>query len=289
MACIWQFPLENTNKNTATVTTNSNNNNNDDDEYFNHLQPKKIKNDNNVSTSKYSPMLVVIDFDHTLAVYDRQNDITLYENDGESIPSLYLRPFVYDFLDYMKSINKHNVLILWTTGTHSYIRFVLLLGNIAQYFDRILSREHCTESKSHYGISKSHAYLINKFPEYNGMRSIIIDDRALINGVNSGYDEMICLKPFTVQVVKRCLKNFDNDKISRKEIYGDTTLLNTIFYLQNKYFDYYNNSKNYDNLSSLSIIPYVITINEKNNELIIIKNDCVNTAVNRFIMFSITL
>ena len=236
-----------------------------------------------VRDSSLAPVLFVIDFDNTLAVYDEM--YILDNNSTNNLPSTYTRPFMYEFLDYIKSVNTNNVIIMWTAGTDIYIKQNLLLLNIAQYFDKILSRVHCYESKEkHNGKCKSHAYLISLFPNYKRMRSILIDNLAHKNGSGTGYSEILSIKPYTLLDVAKTygafgipssniedvelfliskgtrgtikMKKYNDYNIwmgkeneNRKKIRNgwqcDTTLFNLIMHLQNRFFKIYLQNGNF--------------------------------------------
>lgn len=172
------------------------------------------------------PTIFIIDFDHTLAVFDNEHEIT----------SVYTRPFMVEFLEYLKKINRNNILILWTRGQRVYInRCVLLLG-IGNYFDHILSRDECKISFKKYKCYKSFRFIIDYFPKYTNMRSFLIDNLAYRNGggckekeeeddyVNY-YFKLISVKPFTIEDVK----NKDGTRT-------DSTLLNLMLYLNTNFF-----------------------------------------------------
>ena len=213
--------------------------------------------------SHLSPVLFVIDFDHTLALYD--DDYWLDDNASGKLRSVYSRPFLYQFLDFLKSVNRNNVLILWTAGTDSYIKQNLLLLNIAQYFTHVLSREHCIESEKIFGVKKSHQYLVRKFPRYSNVLSVLIDNYAISNGSGSGYCKLISIKPFNVSDIvnawgafgispvnicniKKFLKTKGRSGTTKtykakncknnNNNYGDTALLNTMEYLQKEFFSF---------------------------------------------------
>ena len=290
----------NNNNNNSRKKDNDNNNNgyydaaNDDeddnnDDFFQTYLKGYVKD------SSLAPVLFVIDFDNTLAVYDEM--YVLSDNSTNKLPSTYTRPFMYEFLDFIKSVNTNNVIVMWTAGTDMYIKQNLLLLNIAQYFDNVLSRNHCDESQKNYnGKIKSHEYLISRFPKYKRMRSILIDNWGYKNGSDTGYSEIISVKPYTLFDVAKtfgafgvplsnvedvelfftskgvegmikenekknniwdekkkrknvwwcasCNNNNNNSSISSKRYRGgDTTLLNLIIHLQNKFFNIYDAQK----------------------------------------------
>lgn len=269
-----------------------NSNKNDNGEFFQDYLKGYVKD------SPLAPVLFVIDFDNTLAVFDEM--YILDSNSTNKLPSTYTRPFMYEFLDFIKSVNTNNVIIMWTAGTDLYIKQNLLLLDIAQYFDNVLSRNHCRESEKKYGgKSKSHEYLVARFPKYKRMRSILIDNLAFQNGSDTGYSEIISVKPFTLWDVAKTFGvfgvslsnvedlelfftskgvegtirqdedetklyvwmgkqkeknkgndwrrdniNYNNSKrqmrgIDNTHSTGDTTLLNLIIHLQNKFFSIY--------------------------------------------------
>ena len=279
-----------------------------------------------VKDSPLAPVLFVIDFDNTLAVFDEM--YVLDNNSTNKLPSTYTRPFMYEFLDFIKSVNTNNVIVMWTAGTDLYIKQNLLLLNITQYFDNVLSRNHCRESEKKYdGKSKSHEYLVSLFPKYKRMRSILIDNLAFKNGSDSGYSEIISVKPFTLfdvaktfgvfgispsnignvelfftsKGVKGTIKKEKSDKgkkyiwigkKKRRNIWqcgkknsnnrssnsinnnskyrgGDTTLLNLILYLQNKFFNIYDEKK----------IRFLNSSYQYNNKSIIKNNNNNNTPI----------
>ena len=185
--------------------------------------------DNLIVHSHLSPVLFVIDFDQTLAVFDSD-----YEFDDGKLQSFYTRPFLYQFLDYLKSVNKNNVLVLWTAGSDFYIKHALLLLNIAQYFDHVMSREHCDKSREVFGLKKCHKYFLSLFPQYSKMRSIIIDNYAWTNSARSGFTCLISVKPFNIS---------DVAKIYKTNIVDDSTLLNVILFLQKSIFKEYSKNK----------------------------------------------
>ena len=247
-----------------------------------------------VTDSQLAPVLFVIDFDNTLGVYDE-----LYILDSFStnkLPSTYTRPFLYEFLDYIKSVNINNILILWTAGTNSYIKQNLLLMNIAHYFDKVLSRKHCEDSNQRYGKSKSHAHLVSLFPQYKRMKSIIIDNFAKENGGDTGYSITLSVKPFTLIEIAETYGAFGvppsliGDTIlflmskgnagtikkqsSEKSLIqrlGDTTLLNLISYLQENVFDVYKERNFLVESKNDNLLINVQVLNLKNNYFSIAK------------------
>ena len=220
----------------------------------------------------YSPVIFILDFDHTLAYYDMKRllDIDFIDN----LPKLYQRPFLFEFLNYISNVNKHNVIILWTAGTKSYIYKGLILSNIAHFFHHILYFDDCVESENKYGVKKSHSYLIDKFPQYTDLRSVFVDNWAMTNaGKSSSYSYIYSVKPFTPRKVvesygafnkpPHLINNIDlfiktkglrDSKIRKKENkdffkpeYGDTVLLALINRLDYEVFggDKYINNNNY--------------------------------------------
>ena len=249
---------------TTTTTADHNNHTNHDsgvDEYnADFSQIDYYQNHLSFIESSLSPILCVLDFDHTLAVYDEH--YILDEDVTDHLPSVYTRPFLYQLLDYLKSVNKNNVIILWTAGANSYIQQNLLLLNICQYFDHVLSRKHCHESRDKFNVRKSYQYLVETFPQYKNMRSVIIDNYAWCNSANTGYNKTISVKPFTIEDVVKSFGAFNvnpcdigdldsfieskgktgkeiNTRHRTSETYlGDTTLLNLIQYLQKYFFNF---------------------------------------------------
>lgn len=238
-----------------------------------------------VKESPFAPVLFVIDFDNTLAVYDEM--YVLDNTSTNKLPSTYTRPFMYEFLDFIKTVNTNNVVIMWTAGTDLYIKQNLLLLNIAQYFDKVLSREHCNESKKEYdGKCKSHAYLVSRFPKYKRMRSILVDNLAYKNGADTGYSEILSIRPYNLWDVMGTYGAFGvspsniadakqfllskgtrgtftskrargQNRIQRGKVRnncrGDTALLRLIYRLQKRFFPIYDEKRN-DGLSkNLSI------------------------------------
>lgn len=168
--------------------------------------------------SSLSPNIFVIDFDHTLAVYD--GDRTIISED--QLPSVYTRPFMIEFLQYLKKINKNNILILWTRAKRLYINKMVLLLGIANYFDHILSREDCKKSYKKYGCYKSFRYIVNNFAKYSNMRSFLIDNLAYKNGGGEDdYFRLLSLKPYILDEVENG---------------SDSTLLNLMLYLDKEFF-----------------------------------------------------
>ena len=218
----------------------------------------------NLDESPLSPVLFILDFDQTLCVYDEYHYTT--RNVTDQLPSVYTRPFLYSFLNYIKKINTNNVVILWTAGVKRYIYRMLLLLDMTQYFEHILHRDHCDASRSRYKLRKSYKYLISLFPKYKHMRSILIDDQGSRNGLNSGYSRIINLKPYKIRHVVRTFGAFNvrpehitdvkeflryrgqrgvsvhhNSSSSRRNNskrsnYGDTALLSCLEYLRNNVF-----------------------------------------------------
>ena len=214
------------------VIINSNNNNN------NSSSNNKNNNKYKMNYTKLCPYLFVIDFDKTLAFYDSHREV-------DNSKSIYTRPFLYEFLDYIKSKNK-NIIILWTAGTLQYINEKVLLLNLTQYFNHILHKSHCDQSKKETGVKKSYKYLKNKFPEYQHYRAILIDDYAVYNSYsnddnvnlyNENYFKIITVKPFDHKDVYFYYGN----KYSNSNT-GDSTLLNLIIYLEETLFNFYNDS-----------------------------------------------
>ena len=234
---------------------------------------KIINNNNNIITFKndnfsnrLSPVLFVLDFDKTLAVYDSDGKL----DPNAEFPSVYTRPFLYEFLDYIKSVNKNNIIILWTAGTFDYISRMLLLLNISQYFHHILFRNHCKESQKRTGYQKSYKYLINLFPIYKHLRAILIDDLANWNvdryNDKINYFRIISVKPFNIKDVQRFFFKSTTTS-SSNNIRGDTTLLNVINYLDKKLF-FSNNDDDICNVNSrgedVKIIKYKLYLDCKN-------------------------
>ena len=211
--------------------------------------------------SHLSPLLVVLDFDHTLAVTD--TEFVLERDLSGKFRSIYTRPFLYPFLDFIKSVNKNNVIILWTAGTKFYINYALLLLNIAHYFDHVLSREDCDRSKRDFGMKKSHQFLVEQFPQYRNMRSVIVDNYARHNSRNTGFSKVISIKPFNFSDIVRGVGAFEIPPVhicdvdafmkskgedgfskdhyfllddSHNPYYGDTALLNLIKYMNGEFF-----------------------------------------------------
>ena len=192
------------------------------------LPPRKsnIQYDDNfvqysLNYSNYlSPSIFIIDFDNTLAFYDEKLELDISDN----LPSIYTRPYMFQFLQFLKIVNKTNVIILWTRGTREYINRCLLLLKIANYFDHILSRIECNQSREKYGCFKSFNYIKELYPQYSNMRSFLVDDRAIENGggpKKSSYYKLICVKPFTIIDIQNTT---------------DTTLFNVMLYLDKSFF-----------------------------------------------------
>ena len=200
---IWHYPSANINHN--------------DEEDTSGKQEMQYEdyNINSKRYSKLSPSIFVIDFDNTLAVYDKNIQL----DDHKTFASVYTRPYMYEFLQYLKKINKHNTIILWTRGEKRYIQKSVLLLDMANYFNHILSRDDCRTSKKKYGCYKSFRYIKDLFPTYSNMRSFLIDDKADENG--DYYFQLITVKPFII-----------NDIF----IGTDSTLLNLMLYLDKEYF-----------------------------------------------------
>ena len=247
-----------------TIVTGYGNTNNDDDDDDDEDDEDFTQTDyyqhNLQNSSRLSPLLVVLDFDHTLAVSDLK--YFLDKNALGIFPSIYTRPFLYNFLDFIKSVNKNNILILWTAGTEFYINHALLLLDIAQYFDHVLSRKHCDESKQNFGKKKSYQFLAEKFPQYCNMRSVIVDNFGIHNSARTGFSQVISIKPFNLTDIIRGLGAFNVHPINISDesefimskgklgfskdfyflidtespYYGDTTLLNLIKYMNREFF-----------------------------------------------------
>lgn len=152
----------------------------------------------------HSPVLFVVDFDNTLAVYDMKKLLQIDFMDN--LPSVYTRPFLHNFLTYIRSVNRHNILILWTAGTQSYIHRALILCDIAHYFHHILTYSDCKESQIKYGLMKAYRYIIEKYPQYSDMRSVIIDNFAMRNATHrttneKTYSKIYSVLPYTIRTV----------------------------------------------------------------------------------------
>ena len=163
------------------------------------------------------PNIFIIDFDHTLAVYDSDRTLDPF---GKSA-SVYTRPFMVEFLQYLKVINKNNILILWSRGKQYYISKMLLLLGICNYFNHILTRHDCNNSYRKYGCYKSFKYIVDKYPRYMNMRSFLIDDLALKNG-GDDYFKLVSVKPFNLTDIEAGL---------------DSTLLNVMLFLDQSFFN----------------------------------------------------
>ena len=259
---MWKYPI----LFNSTNHDNNNNNNNNNNSSNNNIVMINSKSNNKckINLNKLCPYLFVIDFDRTLAFYDLYKEI-------DSSKSIYTRPFLYEFLDYIKSRNK-NIVILWTAGTLEYINESILLLNLTQYFNHILHRDHCNQSKKETGVRKSYKYLKNLFPEYQYYRAILIDDYAVYNSYsnddNETYFKIITVKPFDYKdVYFYC--NKDNSSST-----GDSTLLNLIVYLEKTFFNFSND--NNDNLYSTQFYNLFLDLNgelsiSKDNNLYITK------------------
>ena len=210
------------------------------------------------------PILFVIDFDHTLAVYD--SELLLEDNRAEGeedFASLYTRPFMFQFLNFIKKVNKNNVIILWTKGQKMYIQRAVLILGIANFFDHILSRKDCERSKMKYNMYKSMEYINELFPDYSKMTSVLIDDYAFINGsgkpkykLKSSYSELIKVEPYLIENVLQ---------------FNDNVLLNLMLYLDSEYFfssELFHSAKN--------SIYNVITLGEDKKSLVLTKKSDVS-------------
>ena len=253
------YKIENNNNSNA-VNNNRDTNNNDDedDEDEDDFTQSDYFQLDCRAYSHLSPLLVVLDFDHTLAVTDVE--FALERDVSGKFRSIYARPFLYNFLDFIKSVNKNNVLILWTAGMEFYINHALLLLNIAQYFDHVLSRKQCDESKKDFGKKKSHRYLIRKFPQYRSMRSIIVDNFALHNSARSGYSAVISIKPFNFSDIVRGLGGFNVSPFCISDVYeflkskgerGKSTIADTGTMINSSY-----QLPNYGDTALLNLIRY---------------------------------
>ena len=248
---MWTYPSLINNNNRVKIITPINNNNNN-----------IIFNNDNFS-NRLSPVLFVLDFDKTLAVYDSDGKL----DPNAEFPSVYTRPFLYEFLDYIKSVTKNNIIILWTAGMFDYISRMLLLLNISQYFHHILFKNHCKESQKRTGYQKSYKYLINLFPIYKYLRSILIDDLANWNvdkyNDKINYFRIISVKPFNIKDVRRF---FFKSTTSSNNIREDTTLLNVINYLDKKLFFSNNDDDDICNVNKedVKIIKYKLYLDCKN-------------------------
>lgn len=177
--------------------------------------------------SYLSPNIFVIDFDHTLAVYDGNQEVTAESTRDDQLPSVYARPFMFEFLQFLKRVNRNNILILWTRAKKLYISKIVLLLGIGNYFDHILSRSDCKNSYKTYGCHKSFHYILDKYPNYTNMRSFLIDNLAYKNGTkeddsSTGYFRLLSVKPFV-------LPDAENG--------SDSTLLNLMLYLDRNFFE----------------------------------------------------
>ena len=232
------------------------------------LTNEKIKkNDTDVMRARArigqpgKPILFVIDFDHTLAVYDSELQLEDRAEGEEDFASLYTRPFMFQFLNFIKKVNKNNVIILWTKGQKMYIQRAVLILGIANFFDHILSREDCDLSKKKYNMYKSMEYINELFPDYRNMTSVLIDDYAFINGsgkpkyqLKSSYSELIKVEPYLIENVLQ---------------FNDNVLLNLMLYLDSEYFfssELFHSAKN-------SIYNVLTLGNDKKSLALIKKSD----------------
>lgn len=133
---------------------------------------------------------------------------------------VYTRPFLYQFLHYVRCVNKHNILIMWTAATRPYIYQNLLLCNIGHYFHHILTFSDCNESESKYGAKKAYSYVIDKYPQYANMRSVIIDDLAVRNtrSDQKTYSRIYSLLPYTLRTVVQTYGAFNVDPIFIRDV-----------------------------------------------------------------------
>ena len=162
----------------------------------------------------FSPVLFVLDFDHTIAYHDSRRllDIDFMDNNTR----LYTRPFLRCLLNYVRCVNKHNVLILWTAGAESYIQRMLVLCDIAPYFHHVLTYQHCRESQDRYGTKKAYAYLKCRYPEYADLRSVLVDNLAVTNAVGGEdgetYTYIYSVEPFTPRKIVQSYGAFHIDQ-----------------------------------------------------------------------------
>ena len=268
---MWKYPENNNNSSSSSSSSCSSSSS------YNTI----INNLNDINCKKLSPYLFVVDFDETLAFYDSYHKL-------DKSSYVYSRPYLYNFLDYIRQSNKNNIIILWTAGTFEYISKMIFLLNISHYFNYILHRDHCSISKKKTGCRKSYTYLISLFPQYKYFRAILIDDYAIDNtkcdNNNDDYFQIISIKPYTYKDILIHLSSSNSNNI------GDNTLLNLILYLDTKYFNYKNrkikNNNNSNNNNNNNIMNRYIFYVDANN-LLNIKIYNTNTISNSTSLFPI--
>ena len=64
-------------------------------------------------------------------------------------------------------------------------------------------------NRKKYGGKKSHSYLIDKFPQYADLRSVLIDNWAMTNAGGSSYSHLYSVKPFTPRIIAQSYGAFN--------------------------------------------------------------------------------
>ena len=157
--------------------------------------------------------MAVIDFDHTLCYDDHRRLLDI--NFMDQLPSFYRRPFLFEFLNYLRAANKHNILIMWTASPRNRILRALTLCGIAHYFHEVLAYDDCIQSQTTYGGKKSYQYLKRKYPDYAEMRSVLLDNFALTNAKEKAEEEtytyIYSVEPFTPRRIVQDYGAFGTD------------------------------------------------------------------------------
>ena len=162
--------------------------------------------------------LMILDIDETMIYCNGMQKMGEYD--------IITRPFLKEFLDFLKC---HFNLGIFTAGEEYYAyEIVKHINKFGQYFDFILSREHCIEFNNIYVKDLS----IIKCAE----TKFILDNN--IFSFANNLDEGILIKSFE--------NNPDDDSLLKMMRYIEDTIINSTFKTDHLEFDYINLYKNFD-------------------------------------------
>ncbi|RWS00945.1 hypothetical protein B4U79_18415 [Dinothrombium tinctorium] len=157
------------------------------------IEEEKIKFKPNPDIYRISPLILVVDLDSTLIYADEERITTSI---SFALPCYYRTEMYYFFYYLRKYFREKLLLILWSTGTNSYVDQMVTLLNITD-FDLILGQNESNESYYRFDARKSPKYLlsinfirnwITNHMRYNGELPpvfAIIDDKARENTSSS--------------------------------------------------------------------------------------------------------
>jgi hypothetical protein len=180
------------------------------------------------------PAIIVIDLDETICHFDESCIINFF-------PKYYLRDNAFEFLKMLRQLHRDNILILWSAAREPYVTDFLFQTNLGNYFNYILTREHCKTCSKMFDTMKDANYILqylekrytnDEMSKIKNYELILLDDKASQNGGQT-YDLELNIPPYNAKVVKRELENC---------FFRDNNLqLLTAFFFDRAFLKYFNN------------------------------------------------